>query len=214
MLRAAVVAPERVEGLGQPPPPGLERRPTGTIESAIARREVAFEQGRNVAPLAPLVVRHVGEGRREHAVGSDEVAADVAHQTAQRLAPPCDGAALLDDAGGQQGLAAFQEITHPLANDPLVARDSSSRPVESVEEAGARLTNPIRLFGCLILLVVAALVPVAHPPDALAAHAAPAPRSFRKIVAPRVFERLLRPPGGLEDGSRIRLARRPRARDH
>ena len=44
VLRAAVVAGERVERLREPPPPGLERRPSVAVEPAIALRQLAFEQ--------------------------------------------------------------------------------------------------------------------------------------------------------------------------
>jgi len=94
ILRTAVVATEPVKRLGQPPPPDLERRSSGAVHGAIAICEFALEQGRDVAPVTPLGVRHVGESRREHAVGSGKVTADVPHQTAQHFAPPRDGATL------------------------------------------------------------------------------------------------------------------------
>ena len=210
VLRSAVVPGDRVQRLCEPPPPGLERCPAGAVQLAVAIRQGSVEQRRDVAPGATLVVGHVGEGDREHAVRAREIPGDVQHQTGERLAPPPGRAALVGGARGLPRLAVLQQVTHPLADDPFVARADFDGLVERGEQPGAGLAYPRWLLRRR-LVVAAAFIPVANPPDALAARVAPAAVALRQVDASRRLERLLRTPHGPEDGDRIAPVDTPHA---
>src|SRR5206468_10283124 len=107
---------------------------------------LTLEQGRDVVPATPLILRHVGEGAPEQAVGSREVTLDVPHQAAQLLAPPRDRATLLGYLCRQAWLAVLQQVAYPLPGDPLVPGEGGARPVERRAPAGARLASPLRLL--------------------------------------------------------------------
>ena len=212
VLGASIVSAQGVERLGEPPPPVLERRPSGAIELAIAARELAVEQGSDVAPAAPLVVGHVREGDRKQAVGPGEVAADVPHETAQRLAPPPDGAALFRHSSGSVRLAVLQQVTHALSRDPLVPGEGGARLVECRQEPGARLANA-RGLGGRAVLVVAAVIPITDPTDHFVAPAVRAGRALGEVGPPRGLERIPRAARRREHGERVGRAGLP-ARDH
>jgi len=212
MLGAAIVDREGVQGLSEPPPPRFERCPSGAIEAAITSRELTLQEGGDVGPAAPLVLRHTGESGREQAVGSHEVLLDVPDHASQGLAPPLHGPTLLHDPGRGTRLAVFQQVADSLADDPFVPRERGAGASECHEQPGARLSNPRRLRGWR-LVVHPALIPDADPPDNPAASPAPPPRAFGEVGAARRLERRLRPARRPEHAERVGCAGLPRVGD-
>src|SRR5256885_1745792 len=132
--------------------------------------------------------------------------------TRQGLTPPRDGAALLGDSGRPRGLAVLEQIAYALTRDPFVAGERGAGLVERREQPRPRLANPRGFGGCGVVIV--ALIPVADPPDALAADPAPAPWALREAPAPGGFECRLRPAGGVGNRARVRGRELGPAREH
>ena len=130
MLGAAVVAGERVERLGEPPQPLLERAALVAGEPPVAPGQLAVEQQRHVGPATPFVARHVPQGGPKRGVRAGVVPGDVLREARQRLAPPRRGAARLGGGERVGAAAALEQVAHPLARDPVVTWDRSRRRVE------------------------------------------------------------------------------------
>src|SRR5207245_4517820 len=187
VLGATIVARSREERGGEPPPARLECRAVIAAEPFVAVTQLVRAQRRETGPAAPLGCGHVPQRGVERRVGAREVPGRVQRQAQERRTPPPVRAALARRPNRGAVAAGLDQVTHPLARDPLVPREACARVVERGQQRGPGVSDQLGFRGGMLGGLAVIVVPVTEAPDPQVARAARVARSIRQMLPPDRF---------------------------